>query len=265
MVLPAAGAAIIARAMASARAGYAASGARGSFQGAMLESTSGDKGVMELTNLRELERELRNIGPEALREFKKQAKRVGKPAVTSVRKSFRDVGQHGPLGSPRRPGRTYDKMYTQNGRLSWTRSRKVGGRSGIDVNYKNRKEGKALRDLAAAKDGTVSIVRVRVRTAAYVVADMAGKSKKAARTTGTLTRSYDINLFGRGVVNRRHRINQANVDNWLSALDRNAKGGASKPSRYAYPALEKHSPKFKADMSQVLRSAVNTINRRLES
>lgn len=267
MVLPAAGAAIIARAMASARVGYAASGARGSFQGAMLVNSSGDKGVLELANLRELERELRNIGPQALRQFKKDAKKVGKPAVTSVRKAFRDVGDRGPLGAPKRWGRIYDKMYTRDGRgrLSWTTSRKIGGRSGIDVNYKNRKEGKALRDMQAAKDGTVSIVRVRVRAPAYVVADMAGKSKRAAKTTGTLSREYQINLFGRGVVTRQHRINSNNVDNWLSALDSRAKGGASKPSRYGYPALEKHSPKFKADVSLVLRNAIYDINRRLES
>lgn len=265
MVFPVA--AILARTLSAARIGYLATGATGSFQGATLASTSGDKGVLELANLKEIERELRNIGPEALRQFKKDAKKVGKPAVTSVRKAFRDVGEHGPLGAPKRRGRTYDKMYTKDGigRLSWSSSRKIGGRSGIDVNYKNRKEGKALRDLQAAKDGTVSIVRVRVRAPAYVVADMAGKSNKAARVTGTLSREYQINLFGRGVVTRQHRINSNNVDNWIQALDRKAKGGSGKPSRYGYPALIKHSPKFKQDMSQVLRSAINDINRRLES
>ena len=263
MVFPAAGAAIIARAMASARAGYAASGARGSFQAATLLSSSGDKGVLELANLRELERELREIGPSFLRQFKRDAKKVGKPAVTEVRRSFRKVDAPGPLGAPRRRGRTYDKMYT-NGRLSWTAARKVGGRSGIDVNYKNRKEGKALRDMKAAKDGTVSVVRVRVRAPAYIVADMAGVSKSAAKATGTLTRHYDINLFGRGVVNRRHKINSTNVDKWLKALDRGS-NSTGKPSRYAWPALKKHSPKFKADVSLVLRNAIYDINRRLES
>ena len=260
-------AAILARALSGARVGYMASGATGSFQEATFTSSSGDKGVLELANLKELERELRNIGPQALRQFKKDAKKVGKPAVTSVRKAFRDVGDRGPLGAPKRWGRIYDKMYTRDGRahLSWTTSRKIGGRSGIDVNYKNRKEGKALRDMQAAKDGTVSIVRVRVRAPAYVVADMAGKSNRAAKSTGTLSREYQINLFGRGVVTRRHRVNANNVDNWIQALDRKAKNGAGKPSRYAYPALTKHSSKFKQDASLVLRNAIYDINRRLES
>jgi hypothetical protein len=106
----------------------------------------------------------------------------------------------GPLGGPKpkkgRTGRTFDRMYTQYGRLSWTAARKVGGRSGIDVNYKNRKEGKALAALKAAQDGTVSIVRVRVRAPAFVVADMAGVTKKASRS-GTLTRPYEINLLAK--------------------------------------------------------------------
>jgi hypothetical protein len=257
---------------AAARAGrvaYLATGAKGNYSDLSSGGASnGDKGTLQLSNLVALEKELKNIGPEFLREFKRDSKRVGKPAVTAVRKSFRDVGDRGPLGGPRskpgRTGRTFDRMYTQNGRISWTAARKVGGRSGIDVNYKNRKEGKALSDLKAAKDGTVSIVRVRVRAPAFVVADMAGKSNSATKSGG-LTRRYKINAFGKGVIERKHTINPWNVNNWINSLNSGAKGGAGKPSRYAYPAIQKHTPKFKADMQVVLRGAVAKINRRLES
>jgi hypothetical protein len=220
---------------------------------------------MQLANLQDLERQLKEIGPEVLRQFKKDTKRVGKPAVTAVRKSFRDIGNRGPLGGPRRWGRIYDRMYTRRGHLNWQASNKIGGRSGIDVNYKNRKEGKALADLKAARDGTVSIVRIRVRAPAYIVADMAGKSGKAAKTTGTLSREYQINLFGKGVVTRSHRVNAGNVNNWIGALNSRAKGGASEPSRYAYPAVEKHKDEFRQNVTVILRDAVAKINRRLQS
>lgn len=254
--------------MAALRAGqiaYAVSGGKGSYNDLSSGGGSnGDKGTLQLANLVELERELKNIGPQVLRQFKTDAKKVGKPAVTAVRKTFRDIGSRGPLGAPKRWGRLYDRMYTRNGRISWEAARKVGGRSGIDVNYKNRKEGKALSDLQAARDGTVSIVRIRVRAPAFIVADMAGKSNSATRAGG-LTKEYKINAFGKGVITRQHTINPWNVNNWLNKLNSKAKGGQGKPSRYAYPAIEKHSPDFQANMQDVLRSAVNKINRRLES
>ena len=256
---------------AAARAGqvaYIATGAKGNYSDLSSGGASnGDKGTIQISNLAALERELKNIGPQVLRQFKKDAKLVGKPAVTSVRKAFRGVDQMGPLGGPKpkkgRTGRTYDRMYTQNGRLSWTAARKIGGRSGIDVNYKNRKEGKALAALKAAQDGTVSIVRIRVRAPAFVVADMAGVSKRASRS-GTRTRPYQINAFGKGLITRTHTINKQNVDNWLDKLNSGSMA-ASKPSRYAYPAVEKHTPQFKKDITKVLKSAVIKVNRRLES
>jgi hypothetical protein len=259
---------ILAAAARAGRVAYVATGAKGNYNDLSSGGGSnGDKGTVQLSNLAALERELKAIGPEVLRQFKKDAKYVGKDALKAVRKAFRGVDAMGPLGGPKvkpnRKGRTYDRMYTQYGRLSWTAARKIGGRSGIDVNYKNRKEGKALAALKAAQDGTVSIVRIRVRAPAFVVADMAGVTKRASRS-GTLTKPYEINAFGRGRITRDHRINKANVDNWLLKLNA-ASGSASKPSRYAYPAIEEHSPAFKANVTKVLKRAVITVNRRLQS
>jgi hypothetical protein len=255
---------ILAAAARAGRVAYVATGAKGNYNDLSSGGGSnGDKGTVQLSNLAALERELKAIGPQVLRQFKKDAKLVGKPAVTAVRKAFRGVNEMGPLGAPKRKGRTFDRMYTQNGRISWTAARKTGGRSGIDVNYKNRKEGKALAALKAARDGTVSIVRVRIRAPAFIVADMAGVSKKASRS-GVQTRPYQINAFGRGLITRTHRINKANVDNWLLKLN-SGNMAASKPSRYAYPAIDKHSGAFKADVTKVLKRAVITVNRRFQS
>jgi hypothetical protein len=136
---------ILAAAARAAQVAYLATGAKGNYNDLSSGGGSnGDKGTLQISNLAALERELKNIGPQVLRQFKSEAKKVGKPAVTAVRKTFRDVGSRGPLGAPKRWGRLYDRMYTRNGRISWTEARRTGGRSGIDVNYKNRKEGKAL-------------------------------------------------------------------------------------------------------------------------
>ena len=251
-----------------ARAGFASTANNGDFNAASLLDSSGNKAVLELNDLKALERQLLTFGPEVLKEFKKQAKKLGNPAAQAVRYGFKKAGMYGPLGGPKnkagRTGRTYDRMYTQNGRLSWTASKKQ--RTGVDVNYKNRREGKELTNLRALNDGTVSIVRVRIRAPAFIVADNAGKSNKATLGNGTKSREYSINRFGKGVrSNQTHRVNADNVRKWIKSLNDNAIGGEEKPSRYAWPALEKHSPKFKANTTKLLRTTISTLNRRLES
>ena len=46
------------------------------------------------------------------------------------------------------------------------------------------------------------------------------------------------------------KLNKQNVDNWLLKLNSGSMA-ASKPSRYAYPAVEKHTPQFKKDITKV--------------
>jgi hypothetical protein len=230
------------------------------------------KAVVELSDLKALEETLKEIGPNALRRFKYNARKLGEPAKRSIRGTFAGVGIHGPLGGPKRPGRNYDRMSTNYGhaRLNWLYSRGLAqGSRGIDVNYKNRREGKALRDLQAARDGTISIVRVIVKSPAYILADMAGKSGKAKMAVGSTTRPYDQNLFGRGKVTRTHVITAARrqaIDNWIEALDRKAHNRRQNDaSRYAWPTMQKHMGQHKELTSKLFNETISEINKRLTS
>jgi hypothetical protein len=227
---------------------------------------SDQKATVSLPDLKALEKELKNFGPDALRKFRNDARKIGTPARDALRSVFRSVGTQGPLGGPKRPGRRYDKMATSyNGRLSYMTSyiRNYSSK-GIDVNYKNRTEGKALRQLQTAKDGTISIVRLLVRAPAFIVADMAGKSHKARKNTGDLSREYQINLFNKGVVTRRHRINIYNTENWIDELNKRAHNRRqNKPSRYAWPAMEKYMGKHKLNVAQLLNEVVVETNKKL--
>lgn len=224
------------------------------------------KAVVALPDLKALEKQLREFGPDSLKKFRKDARRVGTPARDALRSVYRSVGTAGPLGGPRRPGRRYDKMATSyNGRLSYMTSyiRNYSSK-GIDVNYKNRTEGKALSQLQTAKDGTISIVRLIVRAPAFIVADMAGKSHKARKNTGDMSREYQINLFNKGVVTRRHRINIYNTENWIDALNKRAHNRRqNKPSRYAWPTMEKYMSKHKLNVAQLLNEVIATTNKKL--
>ena len=226
---------------------------------------SDKKAVIELKNLKHLEKTLREVAPKMLRDFKRDARKVGDPAKKAVRKAFADAGQYGPLGAPKRRGRNFDGMYTSDlGRLSWTKSRAMANRRGIEVNYKNRNENKALQRLQAAGDGTISIVRVVVRAPAFIVADMAGKSNAARKGPGELSREYQINAFGRGVVTRSHKIDIFNTENWIDSLNAKAQGkGQNQPSRYAWPAAEKHLPQARKDASALMNRTISEINRLL--
>lgn len=238
----------------------------GDFNNLMDLGTSDNKAVVELADLRALEEALKDVGPNFHRKFKRDARKVGEPARDAVRQTFRGISYFGPLGPPNRPGRRFDKFATSElGRLSWYNSRMMNEKKSIDVNYKNRREGKALADLQAAKDGTISIVRVRVMAPAYIMADMAGKSGKAKQMSGALTRPYRINLFGKGFVTRQHRINSENVDNWIDNLNSKSRGKLQgSPSRYAWPTMEKHAPKFREDASKLLNESIAMLNRRME-
>ena len=255
--------------MSNAMRGFAlaqkANPAIGNFNALRDLGLSDKKSVIELSNLKHLERTLREVSPKMLRDFKRDARKVGDPAKKAIRQAFADATDAGPLGDKKRRGRYYDRMDTSFlGHLSWHNAKAFARRRGIEVNYKNRNENKALQNLKASGDGTISIVRVVVRPPAFIVADMAGASNSARKGPGELSREYRINLFNKGTVTRRHKVNIYNTENWIDKLNSSARGkGQSKPSRYAWPAAEDHLPKAREDASAVMNRTIQEINRLL--
>jgi hypothetical protein len=231
--------------------------ARVSYDQLYAKAISGIKTGLDVKDLRNLEIMLRKFEPEMLAKFKKDSTKLGDEARKAVNKSFRDVDSKGPLGAPKRKNRNFDKMYTQNGRdqnrLTWAESRSK--RNSVDVNYKSRTPASVKKQMWAT-DKTISVIRVRVRGAAYVLADIAKNPRQA---NGSMSRPYMINRYGRGLVPGQHRISETNVSNWLSKLT--DKGGS--PSRYAWPAFIKHAPKYQAEFSGILNNIVSETNRRL--
>jgi hypothetical protein len=238
----------------------------GDFRNLQVQMASNLAASLEINDLKDLEKQLRDIAPALYHKFRRDQKKLGEPARDAVRQTFRSVNSQGPLGAPKRPGRVFDKMATSElGRLSWYSSKIMSANRTIDVNYKNRKAKSEFAKVSNGRDGTLSIVRVRILAPAYVVADMAGKSGTATKPTGTLSREYSINLFGRGIVTRRHRIDDTNVENWLRRLNNQASNrGQDTPSRYGWPTMEKHAPKYRADASKLLNETIAILNQRMQ-
>ncbi len=263
--------------LSGAVAGWTSVGARtgikiGSFNALAELNESNSKATVDLANLKALEQQLKEFGPDALKKFKRNARKVGTPARDALRSVFRSVGIAGPLGRPKRVGRRYDKMATNydRGRLSYERGFAIANSSrGIDVNYKNRNEGKALRQLQMAQDGTVSIVRLLVKAPAFIVADMAGKSNKARLNSGQV-RDYKTNLFGRGVIQATPAMREVTPrrvearTKWLQELDRRAHNRRqNEASRYAWPTMEKYMSKHKVSVASLLNEVIADTNKKL--
>lgn len=224
-----------------------------------------DKPTLEVTNLLELERQLKQVAPKLFRDFKRDARKLGTPMRNDVRDAFSRIGPTGPFGWHRRPGRTYDGFNTLNGRLSWDKSYfEITRNSGIDVNYKSRNVNKQLYDLQTGKDGTISVVRIRVKKAALIMADMAGRGGRSMYSEGRgRTRPYQIDLFGRGLVVRTHAINRDNSDNFVEKLSQARANLSNKGSRYAYPAAIKHMPDYRRNVDKLLNQTIAQVNRSL--
>lgn len=242
--------------------------------------TGGDvKAEIEMTDVVALERTLRTVAPDLFNKFKRDARKIGVPARNDVRKAFAAAGAGGPLGkrkvNPSKPwatakaiqGRTYDGFNTvngDNGRLSWTLNfNSIYRAQGIDVNYRSKNPNADLSKLRLGRDGQIGLVRVRVRKAPLIIADMAGRGSSMYSQGRGRTKPYQINAFGRGVITRTHLINRENSDTFVENLQRSKGAGKSKASRYAYPAFEKHQPEFRRNFDKLLQDVVAATNRKL--
>ena len=225
--------------------------------------------AVELKDLKHLEKQLLEVAPELMRKFKTGATAVGRPAANEMRKTFRKIDARGPLWNKRknRGNRVYDSMYSSYvSNISWYQTKFQTGRKGIDVNYKNRKAGTDLQKLRLGRDGTLSIVRILVKSPAYVMADISGRGSKR-KATGSLSREYRIHAFGQAPYTvRRHKVNATSVQKWLQAL--NGGQGAmdgGRPSRYAYPTMQKHAPQFAKNVTKLLEGTIAELNKRMAS
>ena len=236
-----------------------------------LRVREGAAATVEVPNLLALEKALQEVGPDLFNAYKRRVRALGNPTAEAMRKTVKNITTAGPLGAPkRRPARQggglrrYDRFATSEvARLSWHNSIILSERKAIDVNYKNRTSQRELNKLKNGQNATLSIVRVRIHAPAFIIADMAGKTMKAGKPTGTLTPYYKkINMPGQ----TRHRVNSENSRNWIMALDGKAKQRKqSKASRYAWPTMEAQAPKFRSQTSELLQQTINDLNRRMQN
>lgn len=257
-----------------------AKGKLGDFNALEVISGSGQKAVLSLPDFVALEKKLKEVSPELQRRFRQDAKKLGEPAKKEIRKAFKAIGARGPLSrrytDPTKPwatakrntSRNYDGFISNIGKKNWSPAyAAISKNSGIDVQYKSRRDNSAMAKIPRGQDGTLSVVRVRVKQGPLIIADIAGRRQTSMYARGAYkTKPYQINLFGRGVImHPGHRINAENSDRFIENLRRAR--GKLKPSgsRYAWPTAEKFMPKHARNASALVDATVAELNRRLGS
>lgn len=203
------------------------------------------KTEIEFSNLKRIIKVLKEHDKNFLAAFYKQAKDIGKPVQSEIMQAI-----------PSTPPIRGMRARSTRARLGWG----IGKRAKSVVIRANRTVQRKS-SFAQGKHNEYPIVQVAAQSPAFVLADMAGKSNNYTNKK-PITREYEINLFGRGVVTRRHRINGQG----FALIDRlaSAKGVIStSPSRYFYPAAERAMPAAKKEMQSLINKVNETANKYL--
>jgi len=192
------------------------------------------KTEIEFSNLRLLIKTIKEIDKRYIGEFYAKAKDIAKPVQAAIIKAI-------PSSYPIRGMRAK----SQRGRLAWN----VGKRAKSVIIRTNRTV-RRKSSFAKGKINTYPIVQVVAQSPAVVLADMAGKTNKYTNKKPR-SRKHEINLFGRGVVERTYKINGQGL-----ALIRALNGGkgvlSSSPSRWFWPSALKALPQASKAMQELI-------------
>lgn len=219
---------------------------------------------VRIKDLTAIQRTLQEVEPKMARDYRSNMKKIGQPARRELLRGFRKI-RKSPLTGRTEGNRHYDSMYTSYlSNISWYNASKTRANRAVDVDYKNRATGKSKKRLAKG-DTTLGVVRLRVKSPAYILADISGRGNRR-KPTGSSSRPYRINAFGKGVVMRTHTVNRGNTENFLRHLNSRAISGdrGKGPSRFAYPTVQRHMPQMRLDTQKVLRGTIDGLNKKLK-
>jgi hypothetical protein len=204
------------------------------------------------TDYKQVIKQLKLIDPTQAKALKRRYRDIGGQAQKSVRQEISTIGSRGPITDTRRGNRTSNGML-HGGRTGWgTNYGSTGGPVSGVKRYPYQSV--LLQTLDRPKKGQTGIVRLRVRSAATVLTDLA--QKYSGRS---LSRTYNIRLFGGPEVSRQHRITYRSVGSFIRKLGPVKKNSLKGKSRNVYPGFDKSISAVKAKAEMAIREAVKFI------
>jgi hypothetical protein len=182
-----------------------------------------DTSVLEV---RELQKRMREAGPNFRREFLRDIKDIGKPLESDIRAAINTID---PLSG----------FLSDRGRLGWN--------NGVAAN----KVTTQFRTSMGGRSLTTTLLRVKVWSPAVIIMDMAGRSGKEV---GKGRRNDNASP-----TTRRRNANQKKGETFIASLNREI---GNRPSRIVYRAAEASLPKLTAQTDRVLKDAMRRFNMR---
>ena len=204
-------------------------------------------------------RELNKIDKSLSLQLKKDYRRIAKTAQDSVKKEIRTIGRQGPFkGSVRKSNGKPANGMAHGGRTGWgTLYGSAGGPLGDDKRYPY--DSVLIEAYTRAKKSQTGIARLRVRSAATVLTDLArsfGGTRK--------TRSYPIRLFGGPVIQRQHTTTWKGVAYFIRKLGPITKPSKKGKSRNVYPGFDRSLPQVQREAKLAIEKTVKIVKNNLD-
>jgi hypothetical protein len=222
--------------------------------------TSGQNTIqVKATDYKLVIRELNKIDKTLSTQLKKDYRKIAATAQSSVKKEIQTVGKDGPFaGSVRKSTGKRANGMLHGGRTGWgTNYGSAGGPLGDKKRYPY--DSVLIEAYTRAKKGQTGIARLRVRSAATVLTDLArsfGGTRK--------TRVYPIRLFGGPVIMRSHTTTWKGVAYFIRGLGAISKPSIKGKSRNVYPGFDKAYPSIQRETELVIEKAVRIVKANID-
>jgi hypothetical protein len=197
-------------------------------------------------------KELYKTDKEVSFQLKKDFKGIMRGPQKAVRDGLAKLGKSGPFTGSKRNGMAH------GGRTGWGRDfGSVGSPVGGAKRYPH--DSVLVEAFNKPKRGQTGIARLRVRSAATVIADLAKKSNGSR-----MTRMYKIREFGGEEIMRTHQVKPDSVQKLLNKLGPISKPSKKGKSRNVYPAFDASYPEAAREAEKAIDKAVRIVEANID-
>lgn len=200
------------------------------------------------TDYKKLIRELNKVDKTQSLELKRRYREIAAKGQRSVKDELESLGRTGPA----------PKGMLHGGRTGWGTNY---GNTGGPVSGAKRYPYNSVMIEAynRPKKGQTGIARLRVRSAATVITDLAQKFQGIRKT-----RAYNIRLFGGPEITRRHTTSYKSTAFFIRKLGAITKPSKKKKSRNVYPGFDKAYPAMKMEAEIAIQKAVRIVQTNID-
>ena len=192
-------------------------------------------------------KELNKIDKNLSKQLRQDYRKIAAVAQKSVKSELNTVGRAGPSRGMRHGGRTgWGTNYGSTG----------GPISGVKRYPYNSV---LIEAYTRAKKGQTGIARLRVRSAATVLTDLA-KNFRGTRKT----RTYNIRLFGGPEITRKHTTSWTSVAYFIRNLGPMTKPSKRGKSRNVYPGFDRSLPQVQKEARLAIEKTVRIVEANID-